>query len=127
MADEAEIGSAGASDGSGHPGGSPGEQSPLQARAQFLKNRGWDLVTGLNQGACARGGAKHGQNSESHAAVAADWEIKRQQTLSLDETITQGVILRIESDGRVAWRPDGTESELLALPESLLREKVPGE
>jgi len=38
----------------------------------------------------------------------------------------QGVILRIEADGRVAWHPDGTESELLALPESLLREKSQG-
>jgi hypothetical protein len=34
---------------------------------------------------------------------------------------TRGVIVRVLPDGRVAWRPDGTESELLALPESLLR------
>src|SRR5882724_4865862 len=87
MSDETPTGPAGAPDGRRHPGGSPGEQSPLQARAQFLKNRSWELVTGLNRGACSRGGAKHGQNSESHAAVAADWEIKQQQTLSLDETI----------------------------------------
>jgi CRISPR-associated Cas5-like protein len=37
-------------------------------RAQFLKNRSWELVVGLNRGACARGGAQHGQNSESFAA-----------------------------------------------------------
>jgi hypothetical protein len=30
-----------------------------------------------------------------------------------------GVIIRILEDGRVAWRPDGAESELTALPESL--------
>jgi len=30
-----------------------------------------------------------------------------------------GVIVRIQEDGRVVWRPDGTESELTALPESL--------
>jgi hypothetical protein len=36
---------------------------------------------------------------------------------------TRGVILRVLTDGRVAWRPDGSQSELLALPESLLREK----
>jgi hypothetical protein len=36
-----------------------------------------------------------------------------------------GVIARIEEDGRVAWRPDGGERELLALPESLLREPKP--
>jgi hypothetical protein len=33
-----------------------------------------------------------------------------------------GTILRVESDGRVAWQPDGSSSELMALPESLLRE-----
>lgn len=33
-----------------------------------------------------------------------------------------GVIKRILKDGRVAWQPDGTASELIALPESLLRE-----
>jgi hypothetical protein len=30
-----------------------------------------------------------------------------------------GVIVRLLEDGRVVWRPDGTESELTALPESL--------
>ena len=34
---------------------------------------------------------------------------------------TQGVILRLLDDGRVVWRPDGSRSELLALPESLAR------
>src|SRR5438445_1583987 len=83
MRDETEARSVGALGGPGHSGGGAGEQSPLQARVQFLKNRSWDLVTGLNRGACARGGAQHGQNSESYAAVAADWEIRRQQVLSL--------------------------------------------
>jgi hypothetical protein len=87
MSDETAAGFAGAPDGQGHSGGGAGEQSPLQARAQFLKNRSWDLVVSLNQAACARGGAKHGKNSESHAAVAAEWEIRRQQTQSLEETI----------------------------------------
>ena len=211
MSDEAEIGSAGASDGPGHSRRGPGEQSPLQARAQFLKNRSWDLVIGLNRGACARGGAQHGQNSESHAAVAAEWEAKQKQVLSLGETIeflrschrrapflffngntfadvgralvdlifaelstgrrrevmsavahyiagvlpreamveivealfesadfkpgdqvktlrgsTHGVIVRLADDGRVVWRPDGTDSELMALPESLLRKSPRG-
>ena len=40
--------------------------------------------------------------------------------------LTLGVILRILPDGRVAWRPDGTESELTALPESLLRQSPRG-
>jgi hypothetical protein len=33
---------------------------------------------------------------------------------------TRGVILRVQSDGRVVWRPDGSHSELIALPEGLL-------
>jgi hypothetical protein len=37
---------------------------------------------------------------------------------------THGVVIRLHKDGRVVWRPDGTESELLALPESLLKEKL---
>src|SRR2546425_10496352 len=87
MSDEVEIGSAGATDRPGHPGGSSGEQSPLQTRAQFLKNRSWDLVVGLNRGACARGGAEHGFNSETQAACASEWDQKRRQVLSLGETI----------------------------------------
>jgi hypothetical protein len=208
MEDEAAIGSAGAPDRQGHSRGGAGEQSPLQARAQFLKNRSWELVVGLNRGACARGGAQHGQNSESYEALAAEWEITRQKSLSLNETIeflrqchrcapflffngntfadvgrtvvdlvfadvpttrrrelmsavahyiagvldygsmveivdslcetvewkagdrvrtlrgtTKGAILAILRDGRIVWRPDGSKSELIALPESLLREK----
>jgi hypothetical protein len=34
-----------------------------------------------------------------------------------------GVIRRILDDGRVVWQPEATQSELTALPESLLREK----
>ena len=87
MADETAIGSAGASDRRGHPLGSPGEQSPLQTRAQFLKNRSWELVAGLNRGACARGGAQHGQNSESYGALEAEWKSKQTEILSLQEAI----------------------------------------
>jgi hypothetical protein len=36
---------------------------------------------------------------------------------------SRGVIVRIQPDGRVVWRPSGDRSELIALPESLLREK----
>src|SRR5260221_7225772 len=87
MNDEAAAGSARTPDKPGHHGGSAGEQSPLQARAQFLKNRDWNLIVSLNRGACARGGAQHGQNSESYSAVAAEWENHRSQVQSLDETI----------------------------------------
>jgi hypothetical protein len=36
---------------------------------------------------------------------------------------TRGVIVRLLPDGRVAWQPDGSRSELVALPESLLKEQ----
>ena len=32
----------------------------------------------------------------------------------------RGVIVSVLEDGRVIWRPDGTENELTCLPESLL-------
>jgi len=208
MANETEIGSAGASDRRGHPRGGAGEQSPLQARAAFLKNRSWELVVGLNRGACARGGAQHGFNQETQAATASEWENKQQQVLSLAETIEflrqchrrapflffngntfadvarqimaavfadlptgrrreaisavahyiagvvnreammdiveslcasavfqsgdrvktmrgslHGHILRLLEDGRVVWQPDDTTAELIAMPESLVREE----
>ena len=34
---------------------------------------------------------------------------------------TRGVVIRLLPDGRVVWRPDGSASELTALPEGLLR------
>ena len=34
---------------------------------------------------------------------------------------TRGAIIRVLPDGRVAWQPDGSQSQLIALPESLLR------
>lgn len=87
MSDETATGSAGTGDGGGPPGGNPGEQSPLQTRAAFLKNWDWQLVTGLNRGACERGRAQHGPNSESHRAVAESWEHKRSEELSLAEVL----------------------------------------
>jgi len=87
MDDETETGPAGATERPGHPGGGPGEQSPLQARAEFLKNRSWELIVGLNRGACARGGAQHGQNSESYATLEAEWRRRQTQVSSLDEAI----------------------------------------
>jgi hypothetical protein len=206
MSNETAAGSSGTPQRQGHPGGSAGQQSPLQARAQFLKNRSWELIIGLNQGACARGGAQHGFNQETQAACANDWSAKQAQTLSLAETIdflrqchrrapflffngntfadvgrqiaaalfaelptarrrevmsaiahyiagvldreamveiveslcesaefkvgdrvktlrgsTRGVIVRVLTDGRLAWCAEGSQAELVALPESLLR------
>lgn len=34
---------------------------------------------------------------------------------------TRGVIVRVLPDGRVGWRPDASQTELIALPEALLR------
>ena len=87
MADETEIGSAGAHDRRGHPRRGAGEQSPLQARAAFLKNRSWEFVVSYNAGACARGGAQHGFNREAQEAVARQWEEKRIAILSLAEAL----------------------------------------
>jgi hypothetical protein len=39
---------------------------------------------------------------------------------------TRGVIKQILDDGRVVWQPAGTQSELIALPESLVQEKNRG-
>src|SRR6185503_1439340 len=87
MSNETSTGPAGAPHGRGHPGGSPREQSPLQTRAQFLKNRSWELVVSLNRGACARGSAQHGFNRETQEACAREWAEKEQRVLALAETI----------------------------------------
>jgi hypothetical protein len=76
-ANEAAPGPAGSLEGRGHSGGGGDEHSPLQARAAFIKNRGWESVVSFNRGACARGGAQHGLNSESGAACAEEWERAR--------------------------------------------------
>ena len=51
---------------------------------------------------------------------SADWKPgDRVKTL---RGSTHGVVVRLLDDGRVVWRPHGTESELTGLPESLARE-----
>lgn len=48
---------------------------------------------------------------------AADWKPgDRVKTL---RGTTRGVILKLLEDGRIVWRPDGSRTELTALPESL--------
>jgi hypothetical protein len=208
MPDEIATGSAGAPDARRHSEGDRGEQSPLQTRAQFLKNWSWELVISFNQGACSRGSAQHGFNRETQEETAREWSEKQQQVLSFEQTIeflrschrkapflffngntfadigrqlsaaafadlpqsrrrevtsaiahniagvldreamvaiveslcetadwkagdriktmrgaTHGLIVKILDDGRVVWKPDGSESELIGLPESLIREK----
>lgn len=208
MGDETALGSAGTSDGGGHFEGSRCQPASLQSRAQFLKNWSWLSVTEINGGLCHRGKAQQGVNSETHAAVAQDWEEKRVVELTLLETFqflkschrrapflffngntfaeigralanvlfsalpfqrkkesasavahfitgvldldlmidaveslcqtstfapgdkvrtlrgsSHGVILRLRPDGRVVWQPNGRKSELIALPETLLRDE----
>ena len=51
---------------------------------------------------------------------AADWKAgDRVKTL---HGSLRGVIVQVLDDGRVRWRPDTSDSELVALPESLVRE-----
>lgn len=208
MSDESQTGPVGAPDSGGSPPGGGGVGSPLQARAAFVKNWDWQSIVSINRGACQRGRAHHGVNSETGEACAEKWESLRSKTLTLVETFdclrgfhreapflffngntfatigrelslalfrdvaparrreigsavahyiagvldreamveiveslceaadlqpgdrvktlrgsTRGVIVRVKQDGRVIWRPDGAESELTGLPESLLPEK----
>jgi hypothetical protein len=209
MPDEIATGSAGASDGRRHQEGRDGISSPLQTRAEFLKNWSWDSVISINRGTCERSRAQHGINSETGVACAKEWENIQRKTLTVAELLdqlrffhkrapflffngntfatigrelafalfsdlppvrkretssaiahyiagvldreamiaiveslcetadwkagdriktmrgtTHGLIVKILDDGRVIWKPDGSESELIALPKSLIREKT---
>ena len=208
MSDETEAGSARGADRGRHPAGGDGFSSPLQARAAFLKNWDWQSIISINRGACERGGAQQGANSETHTACSEEWETQRSQPLTLGEALdflrsfhkqapflfyngntfatigrelclalfsevpptrrrevssavghyiagvldresmtqalnelcrsasfqvgdrvktfrggAHGRIVRLLEDGRVVWRLDGSGSELIALPESLLSDK----
>jgi hypothetical protein len=208
MPDEAAPGSAGTSHSGRHSQSSGGLGSPLQARAQFLKNWDWQSVIGINRGACERARAQHGVNSETGSPCSQAWQRLQGQTLSLADTFdslrsfhrkapflffngntfatigreltsalfrdlptvrrretasavahyiagvldrdsmveiveslcetalwkagdrvktlrgsTRGVIQEVLPDGRIAWLPDASHSQLIALPESLVLEK----
>ena len=86
MSDETEIGPTGAPEGGGHLGGGRGKPAPLQSRANFLQNWSWASVTQINGRLCERGGAQRGVNSETHAAVAQEWEKCQSSSLTLLET-----------------------------------------
>jgi hypothetical protein len=87
MGDEAEIGSAEAADRGGRSKGSRGESAPLQSRANFLQNWDWSSVTNINRGLCERGRAQRGINTETHTAVAEEWEKRRASELTLLDTL----------------------------------------
>lgn len=208
MADETANRSAGKADSGDGSRGRGGEHSPLQARAAFIQNWSWESVVGFNKGACERGKAQHGNNSETHAQVRGEWEETQGKSLTLLETLDflyrchrsapflffngntfaeigrrlidvlfadlpsgrrreaaslaahyiagvlnrgamvsgvdalaqaaefqpgdrvrtlkgslRGVVKKTLPDGRVEWRPDGQKTELIALPESLLKDR----
>lgn len=87
MSHETPPRSAESDDSPGHSGRSAGEQSPLQARAAFLKNWDWQLVVGFNRGACERGSAQHGPNSEAFSTCQSEWESFRLREVTLAETL----------------------------------------
>jgi hypothetical protein len=87
MGNEAQARSAEAPDGGRHSGSGGEGRSPLQARAAFLANWDWNAVISINRGACARGGAQHGLNSETGATRGAEWDGTRTRELTLAETI----------------------------------------
>jgi hypothetical protein len=207
MSDETPNRSAETSDRRRHSGRSGGDGSPFQARAAFVKNWDWQSVVRINRGACERGGAQHGLNSETAAACAGEWEAQRVRVVTLGDTFdflkrchrlapflffngntfaaigrestrvlfsdlpparnrevasavahyiagvldresmvevveglcesaelragdrvktlrgsSHGMIKRILDDGRVVWQVDGSNIELTALPETLLKE-----
>jgi hypothetical protein len=87
MSNETANRPAGTPDDGGSASGGDGLGSPLQARAAFLKNWDWLAVVSINRGACERGRAQHGTNSETSGACAAEWEKLRLETLTLAETL----------------------------------------
>jgi hypothetical protein len=87
MSDETPNRSPEVRDAGGGAEGSAGEQSPLQTRAAFLQNWDWQSVVRHNRGVCERGGAQHGQNSESFAAVGQEWEQRHSTVVTLGETL----------------------------------------
>ena len=65
--------------------GGGGDGSPFQTRAAFFQNWDWQSVIRINAGACARGSAQHGFNSETHAACATDWTSHHAREVTLAE------------------------------------------
>ena len=88
MYDETEDGSSEVCDAGGGVEGGVGAESPLQTRADFLSNWDWESVVRHNRGVCERGGAQHGENSESHERVATEWRGRFQvASFTLGETL----------------------------------------
>jgi hypothetical protein len=82
---ETPLGSSGAVDGGGHCSSGGGQCSPLQTRAAFLKNWGWQSFASINQRACTRSGSQHGFNSETGESCSEKWQRQRSLELLLAE------------------------------------------
>src|SRR5688500_18675271 len=87
MSNEAPYGPSQKAHSGNDAGGRGDEQSPLQARAAFIEDWSWELIVSLNRGACERGRAQHGYNSEAHQKVRDLWEETRPKELSLSELL----------------------------------------
>jgi len=85
MSDETADGLAQTPHGGGCARRGDRSESPLQARAAFFEDWSWESVVRLNQGACERGKAQHGFNSESQEASRRVWEAERGEAVSLKE------------------------------------------
>jgi len=79
LGEEAQAGNA--------PRRSPGEHSPLQARATFIEGWGWEFIVSYNRGSCERGRAQFGHNPETHGRVRQHWEETRQKELTFGELL----------------------------------------
>lgn len=89
MTNETADRSAGTPDGGGYPPSGGGISSPFQSRAAFVQNWNWQSVASINRGACERGRAQHGINSETGSSCAQAWETFRFEILTLGETFDQ--------------------------------------
>ena len=58
---------------------------------------------------------------EAIRSLSETAELKEGDRVKTLRGSTEGVVLRVMKDGRIVWRPKGSKSELIALPESLLR------
>jgi hypothetical protein len=54
---------------------------------KWLEPFDWGFVTAMNQMMCENKRAHHGPTSDGHALVNGEWEIKRQDVMSLAEAI----------------------------------------
>ena len=65
----------------------PGEHSPLQVRAAFIQDWGWESIVSLNRGSCERGRAQFGYNRETHERVRQQWEEARPRELTFGDLL----------------------------------------